>query len=156
MQLLKICFSILILLLTVPVYAQQTFTHDSADVYLRALNNEVTDFWGPIKGQATKPLYEHADRYVLRALVNLLKDSSRVVAAHFLLTRLLEPHKGKFYHTTEDFTDSLLVIASYNGFNWKNMQDKYTLTGDIRVDSAEMTRIEEYWRQQPKLREKLK
>lgn len=130
--------------------AQGMFPRDSADFLLRGLSNnsiEYTNAPGATAGMdaAASALYQHADNYIKRNLINGLADSSTVLACHVLLTKLLEPGKDNFYHTTEDFTDSILVVYAYNGLSWTKLYDKINLSFSVHIDRAAITKIKLYW-----------
>lgn len=134
---------------------QQGLSKDSAIVYLHRLTNQSVVYQqnnaaGAAMNHDAAILYKHANNVVIDELVHLLADSNKTLACHYLLTRLLEPGTHRFYHTTEDLTDSILVINKFNGLTWLRIYDKINLTEFIRIDSTELQKVILYWQRKPK------
>ncbi len=152
---LKGLFYVPVLMTTLIAKGQPVFSRDSAIIYLTKLSNKSVVYQqnnaaGAVINTDAAVLYNNANEFVIDELIQLLADSSKILACHYLLSRLLEPGSQRFYHTTEDLTDSILVINRFNGLTWVQVYDKINLTQFIRIDSLELQKITAYWQQRRK------
>ena len=130
--------------------AQKQLSKDSADFYLKKIDNyavrfSFNDSFSATLNRDAGILYRNADKYIMDKLMDALENNSQVLVCHALLTKLLDPINKNFYYTTEDLRDTILLSCKFNGLSWEEIYDKINLTTEIRVDSSAMRTIKAYW-----------
>ncbi len=130
--------------------SQAVFSRDSMDFYLNKIDNRAV-----ISGNNLTPSFRlsnnaetirrNAGPYAVDKLLGLLDDTSRVLGAHFLLTKMMKPGYTTFSYTDEDLAGKILITYQYNGFSWREQYDKINLTSDRLMDTSAMRRIKIYW-----------
>lgn len=146
---MKYFFALTLILCSAFAKSQSIGGEDSVDIYIEWLGWHTSGIaWTYVPNIA---LYEEAERLVaikdmrkIQKLINSLGDSSKTVAVHLILSRLIEPENSGIQWTYNYGKDGRIVNTEYiyNGLRWL-----WDSAGNNIVSRVEIDMVERYWRQ---------